>query len=103
MPPAWAAKCPSNEGVGAVRCQLGLEAVRRLDDVHQDEASAGIDQGGGDVDSPAQLFLPTRRSGFRSRAAVAPSEYGGIAWPMPGLHELPLAGAYGYGTWQELG
>ena len=59
-----------------------------------DEASGWYDQGGGDVYSLHNYFYPLRvRPQTRT---VALSEYGGIAWPMPG-HEPPRK-TYGYGT-----
>ena len=59
-----------------------------------DEASGWYDQGGGDVYSLHNYFYPLRvRPQTRT---VALSEYGGIAWPMPG-HEPPRR-TYGYGT-----
>ena len=59
-----------------------------------DEASGWFDRGGGDVHSIHNYFYPLRiRPNVRT---VALSEYGGIAWPMPG-HEPPRK-TYGYGT-----
>ena len=86
---------PFNEGWGQFDAAGAVEAVRRLDDTRLvDEASGWYDQGGGDVDSLHNYFYPLR---VRPRSrAVALSEYGGIAWPMPG-HEPPRR-AYGYGT-----
>ena len=84
-----------NEGWGQFDAAGAVEAVRRLDDTCLvDEASGWYDQGGGDVDSLHNYFYPLR---VRPRSrVVALSEYGGIAWPMPG-HEPPRR-AYGYGT-----
>ena len=86
---------PFNEGWGQFDAAGAVEAVRRLDDTRLvDEASGWYDQGGGDVDSLHNYFYPLR---VRPRSrVVALSEYGGIAWPMPG-HEPPRR-AYGYGT-----
>ena len=86
---------PFNEGWGQFDAAGAVEAVRRLDDTRLvDEASGWYDQGGGDVDSRHNYFYPLRiRPGGRT---VALSEYGGIAWPMPG-HEPP-GKTYGYGT-----
>ena len=69
--------------------------IRALDDTRLvDEASGWYDQGGGDVYSLHNYFYPLRvRPQTRT---VALSEYGGIAWPMPG-HEPPRK-TYGYGT-----
>ena len=70
-------------------------AIRALDDTRLVvEASGWYDQGGGDVYSLHNYFYPLRvRPQTRT---VALSEYGGIAWPMPG-HEPPRK-TYGYGT-----
>lgn len=86
---------PFNEGWGQFDAAGAVEAVRRLDDTRLvDEASGWYDQGGGDVESLHNYFYPLR---VRPRSrVVALSEYGGIAWPMPG-HEPPRR-AYGYGT-----
>ena len=86
---------PFNEGWGQFDAAGAVEAVRRLDGTRLvDEASGWYDQGGGDVDSLHNYFYPLR---VRPRSrVVALSEYGGIAWPMPG-HEPPRR-AYGYGT-----
>ena len=72
-----------------------MQAIRTLDDTRLvDEASGWYDQGGGDVYSLHNYFYPLRvRPQTRT---VALSEYGGIAWPMPG-HEPPRK-TYGYGT-----
>lgn len=86
---------PFNEGwgqfdaAGAAGCLHALDPSRLID-----EASGWYDQGGGDMLSLHNYFYPLRvRPGAR---AVALSEYGGIAWPMPG-HEPP-GKVYGYGT-----
>ena len=72
-----------------------MQAIRTLDDTRLvDEASGWYDQGGGDVCSIHNYFYPLHvKPGSRT---VALSEYGGIAWPMPG-HEAP-GKTYGYGT-----
>ena len=72
-----------------------VQAIRTLDDTRLvDEASGWYDQGGGDVYSLHNYFYPLRvRPQTRT---IALSEYGGIAWPMPG-HEPPRK-TYGYGT-----
>ena len=86
---------PFNEGWGQFDAAKAVETLRALDpDRLVDEASGWFDQGGGDVDSRHNYFYPLRvRPGTRT---VALSEYGGIAWPMPG-HEPPRK-TYGYGT-----
>ena len=84
-----------NEGWGQFDAAQAVETLRTLDpDRLVDEASGWYDQGGGDVDSRHNYFYPLHlRPGRRT---VALSEYGGIAWPMPG-HEPPRR-TYGYGT-----
>ena len=86
---------PFNEGWGQFDAKAATARLRALDPGRLvDEASGWYDQGGGDVDSCHNYFYPLRvRPGGR---AVALSEYGGIAWPMPG-HEPP-GRTYGYGT-----
>ena len=86
---------PFNEGWGQFDAAQTVETLRALDpDRLVDEASGWYDQGGGDVDSRHNYFYPLYlRPGRRT---VALSEYGGIAWPMPG-HEPPRR-TYGYGT-----
>ena len=86
---------PFNEGWGQFDAAGAVQAIRTLDDTRLvDEASGWYDQGGGDVDSLHNYFYPLR---VRPRSrVVALSEYGGIAWPMPG-HEAP-GKTYGYGT-----
>lgn len=86
---------PFNEGWGQFDAAQAVETLRALDpDRLVDEASGWYDQRGGDVDSRHNYFYPLHlRPGRRT---VALSEYGGIAWPMPG-HEPPRR-TYGYGT-----
>ncbi|WP_423406105.1 glycoside hydrolase family 2 protein [Faecalibacterium prausnitzii] len=86
---------PFNEGWGQFDAAQAVETLRALDpDRLVDEASGWYDQGGGDVCSIHNYFYPLHlRPGRRT---VALSEYGGIAWPMPG-HEPPRR-TYGYGT-----
>ena len=86
---------PFNEGWGQFDAAQAVETLRALDpDRLVDEASGWYDQGGGDVDSRHNYFYPLHlRPGRRT---VALSEYGGIAWPMPG-HEPPRR-TYVYGT-----
>ena len=85
---------PFNEGWGQFDAAQAVETLRTLDpDRLVDEASGWYDQRGG-VDSRHNYFYPLHlRPGRRT---VALSEYGGIAWPMPG-HEPPRR-TYGYGT-----
>ena len=86
---------PFNEGWGQFDAAGAVQAIRTLDDTRLvDEASGWYDQGGGDVCSIHNYFYPLHvKPGSRT---VALSEYGGIAWPMPG-HEAP-GKTYGYGT-----
>ena len=86
---------PFNEGWGQFDAAGAVQAIRTLDDTRLvDEASGWYDQGGGDVCSIHNYFYPLHvKPGKRT---VALSEYGGIAWPMPG-HEAP-GKTYGYGT-----
>ena len=86
---------PFNEGWGQFDAAQAVETLRTLDpDRLVDEASGWYDQRGGDVDSRHNYFYPLHlRPGRRT---VALSEYGVIAWPMPG-HEPPRR-TYGYGT-----
>ena len=86
---------PFNEGWGQFDAKAATARLRALDPGRLvDEASGWYDQGGGDVDSRHNYFYPLRVR--PSGRAVALSEYGGIAWPMPG-HEPP-GRTYGYGT-----
>ena len=86
---------PFNEGWGQFDAAAATQTLLALDPSRLvDEASGWFDQGGGDVDSRHNYFYPLRvRPGVRT---VALSEYGGIAWPMPG-HEPP-GKTYGYGV-----
>ena len=86
---------PFNEGWGQFDARKATETLRVLDPSRPvDEASGWFDRGGGDVHSIHNYFYPLRiRPNVRT---VALSEYGGIAWPMPG-HEPPRK-TYGYGT-----
>ena len=86
---------PFNEGWGQYDAAGAVQTIRTLDDTRLvDEASGWYDQGGGDVYSLHNYFYPLRvRPQTRT---VALSEYGGIAWPMPG-HKPPRK-TYGYGT-----
>ena len=86
---------PFNEGWGQFDAAGAVAALRALDpDRLVDEASGWYDQGGGDVHSLHNYFYPLHVK--PERRTVALTEYGGIAWPMPG-HEPPHK-TYGYGT-----
>ena len=86
---------PFNEGWGQFDARKATETLRALDPSRPvDEASGWFDQGGGDVHSLHNYFYPLRIR--PQKRTVALSEYGGIAWPMPG-HEPPHK-TYGYGT-----
>ena len=86
---------PFNEGWGQFDARKATETLRALDPSRPvDEASGWFDQGGGDVHSLHNYFYPLRIR--PQKRTVALSEYGGIAWPMPG-HEPPRK-TYGYGT-----
>ena len=93
--PCIACWVPFNEGWGQFDAGKAVQALRALDGTRLvDEASGWFDRGGGDVHSIHNYFYPLRiRPNVRT---VALSEYGGIAWPMPG-HEPPRK-TYGYGT-----
>lgn len=86
---------PFNEGWGQFNAKKATARVRQLDPTRLvDEASGWYDQGGGDMLSLHYYFCAIRvRPGRRT---VALTEYGGIAWPMPG-HEAP-GKTYGYGV-----
>ncbi len=85
---------PFNEGWGQFDAAGAVAALRALDpDRLVDEASGWYDQGGGDVHSLHNYFYPLHVR--PERRTVALTEYGGIAWPMPG-HEPHKT--YGYGT-----
>ena len=93
--PCIACWVPFNEGWGQFDAGKAVQAIRTLDGTRLvDEASGWFDQGGGDVHSPHNYFYPLRIR--PQKRTVALSEYGGIAWPMPG-HEPPHK-TYGYGT-----
>ena len=93
--PCIACWVPFNEGWGQFDAGKAVQALRALDGTRLvDEASGWFDQGGGDVHSLHNYFYPLRIR--PQKRTVALSEYGGIAWPMPG-HEPPHK-AYGYGT-----
>ena len=93
--PCIACWVPFNEGWGQFDAGKAVQALRTLDDTRLvDEASGWFDQGGGDVHSLHNYFYPLRIR--PQKRTVSLSEYGGIAWPMPG-HEPPHK-TYGYGT-----
>ena len=93
--PCIACWVPFNEGWGQFDAGKAVQALRALDGTRLvDEASGWFDQGGGDVHSLHNYFYPLRIR--PQKRTVALSEYGGIAWPMPG-HEPPRK-TYGYGT-----
>lgn len=93
--PCIACWVPFNEGWGQFDAGKAVQALRALDGTRLvDEASGWFDQGGGDVHSLHNYFYPLRVR--PQKRTVALSEYGGIAWPMPG-HEPPHK-TYGYGT-----
>ena len=93
--PCIACWAPFNEGWGQFDAGKAVQALRTLDGTRLvDEASGWFDQGGGDVHSLHNYFYPLRIR--PQKRTVALSEYGGIAWPMPG-HEPPHK-TYGYGT-----
>ena len=93
--PCIACWVPFNEGWGQFDAGKAVQTLRTLDGTRLvDEASGWFDQGGGDVHSLHNYFYPLRIR--PQKRTVALSEYGGIAWPMPG-HEPPRK-TYGYGT-----
>ena len=93
--PCIACWVPFNEGWGQFDAGKAVQALRTLDGTRLvDEASGWFDQGRGDVHSLHNYFYPLRIR--PQKRTVALSEYGGIAWPMPG-HEPPRK-TYGYGT-----
>ncbi len=98
--PAWAAGCPSMRGGGSTmppgQCR---PSARWTIPALWTRPAAGTIRAAGDVYSLHNYFYPLRVAP-RSRT-VALSEYGGIAWPMPG-HEPPRR-TYGYGTAKEPG
>ena len=93
--PCIACWVPFNEGWGQFDAGKAVQALRTLDGTRLvDEASGWFDQGGGDVHSLHNYFYPLRIR--PQKRTVALSEYGGIAWPMPGYE--PPRKTYGYGT-----
>lgn len=93
--PSIACWVPFNEGWGQFDAAEATAALRQMDTARLvDEASGWYDHGGGDINSIHNYFYPLRvRPG---RRVVALSEYGGIAWPMPGHRTCEKS--YGYGT-----
>ena len=93
--PCIACWVPFNEGWGQFDAEKAVQALRTLDGTRLvDEASGWFDQGGGDVHSLHNYFYPLRIR--PQKRTVALSEYGGIAWPMPGNE--PPRKTYGYST-----
>ena len=93
--PCIACWVPFNEGWGQFDAGKAVQAIRTLDGTRLvDEASGWFDQGGGDVHSLHNYFYPLRIR--PQKRTVALSEYGGIAWPMPGNE--PPRKTYGYST-----
>ena len=93
--PCIACWVPFNEGWGQFDARKAVQTLRTLDGTRLvDEASGWFDQGGGDVHSLHNYFYPLRIR--PQKRTVALSEYGGIAWPMPGNE--PPRKTYGYST-----
>lgn len=93
--PCIALWVPFNEGWGQFNARQVTEILRRMDATRLiDQASGWFDQGGGDVYSMHNYFYPLKVR--KHRRVTALTEYGGIAYPMPGhcTHEK----SYGYGT-----
>lgn len=93
--PCIALWVPFNEGWGQFNARQVTEILRRMDVTRLiDQASGWFDQGGGDVYSMHNYFYPLKVR--KHRRVTALTEYGGIAYPMPGhcTHEK----SYGYGT-----
>ena len=90
---------PFNEGWGQFDARKATALVRKLDDTRLiDEASGWFDQGGGDLYSIHNYFYKLKVKPKADRI-VALTEYGGIAWPMPG--HTTTDKTYGYGTAQS--
>lgn len=93
--PCIACWVPFNEGWGQFDAANATEKLRALDpDRLVDEASGWFNQGGGDVDSRHNYFYPLYVT--PGRRTVALTEYGGIAYPVPGHQATEKT--YGYGT-----
>ena len=93
--PCIALWVPFNEGWGQFNARQVTGILRRMDATRLiDQASGWFDQGGGDVYSMHNYFYPLKVR--KHRRVTALTEYGGIAYPMPGhcMHEK----SYGYGT-----
>lgn len=93
--PCIALWVPFNEGWGQFDARQVTEILRRMDESRLiDQASGWFDQGGGDVYSMHNYFYKLKVKPHRRVTAL--TEYGGIAYPMPGhcIHDK----TYGYGT-----
>ena len=88
---------PFNEGWGQFDAKRATALIRRLDAQKRpvDEASGWFDQGGGDMYSVHNYFYPLRVKAKKDRV-YALTEFGGIAYPVPG-HGTDEK-VYGYGT-----
>ncbi len=93
--PSIAMWIPFNEGWGQFNASSITKELHNMDNTRLiDQASGWFDQGGGDVYSIHNYFYKLR---IRKKSrVVALTEYGGIAWPMPG--HLTHEKTYGYGT-----
>ncbi len=93
--PSIAMWVPFNEGWGQFNASSITQELHKMDSTRLiDQASGWFDQGGGDVYSIHNYFYKLRIR--KKRRVVALTEYGGIAWPMPG--HLTHEKTYGYGT-----
>ncbi len=93
--PSIACWTPFNEGWGQFDAGKAVELLRGLDTTRLvEEASGWFDQGGGDFDSIHNYFYPLRVRPDPRRAVLL-SEYGGIAWAVPGHTQKDKT--YGYG------
>ena len=93
--PCIALWVPFNKGWGQFNARQVTEILRRMDATRLiDQASGWFTQGGGDVYSMHNYFYPLKVR--KHRRVTALTEYGGIAYTMPGhcTHEK----SYGYGT-----
>ncbi len=93
--PSIAMWVPFNEGWGQFNASSITKELREMDNTRLvDQASGWFDQGGGDVYSIHNYFYKLHIR--KKQRVVALTEYGGIAWPMPG--HLTHEKTYGYGT-----